>query len=184
MKKVLSVVLAIAMMSALAIPAFAAVTTQGDLSKEIGVKVVLTDAKDTDTKIYSADIAWDDLTFTYTYTDKLQWNPANHKYETVVANAEATKWDKTEAKVTVTNHSNDAINVTAAVAAATALDGVTADCDTKTAATIAAGVEDQYDAASKKEIKVSITGTPAKAAIETAQAIATVTLTLGEGAVV
>ena len=69
---------------------------------------------DTDTVVYSVDVAWTDLEFTYDAgTEK--WNPAAHDYTTSKNDA---AWTNTDGSITVTNHSNADVDVTVAYAKA------------------------------------------------------------------
>ena len=63
---------------------------------------------DTDTVVYSVDVAWADLEFTYNAgTEK--WNPTAHDYTTSNDDGE---WTNTNGSITVTNHSNADVAVT------------------------------------------------------------------------
>lgn len=59
--------------------------------------------------VYSVDIAWIDMNFTYTGAGEGTWNPETHQYE---GGTEAS-WTDSNASVTVINHSNAAVTVTA-----------------------------------------------------------------------
>lgn len=57
--------------------------------------------------VYSVDIIWNDLNFTYN-DDSAVWNPLDHTYNVP---AEDVGWTDRTGKVTVDNHSNDAVNI-------------------------------------------------------------------------
>ena len=59
-------------------------------------------------EIISADIAWDAMDFTYTAPSQGTWNPANHTYEGATEGG----WSNNTPAITVTNHSNVAVNAT------------------------------------------------------------------------
>ena len=59
-------------------------------------------------EIISADIAWEAMDFTYTGASQGTWNPATHAYE----GATEGSWSDNTPSITVTNHSNVAINAT------------------------------------------------------------------------
>lgn len=59
--------------------------------------------------VYSVDIAWTDMSFTYTGAGEGTWDPETHQYE---GGTEAS-WTDSNASVTVINHSNAAVTVTA-----------------------------------------------------------------------
>lgn len=104
MKKILSLTLALALMLSLAIPAFAADTD----SRNVTAKYEKTETED---EIRNFDLRWGELSFTYSeHTDKT-WNPNTHTYTEETTGG----WDKTEAEITVTNHSNIELTVSMAL---------------------------------------------------------------------
>ena len=52
--------------------------------------------------VYSVDVTWDDVEFTYN-NGSTQWNPATHEYSSYITRP---GWADGNGKVTVTNHSN------------------------------------------------------------------------------
>lgn len=179
MKKILSIVLAIAIIAAFSITAFAAPAktdkglTAGETSTNtVDVKIDATSAENLD-KVYSVDVAWDSLDFTYTFdqTAENTWNPENHTY-TEDGNANA-NWDKTTANIIVTNHSNEDVAVAAAIDNATkngvttTLSNASFDLDT--------GVGLTYDTADSETIGVAIAGVPS---VEDEFTIGTITVTI------
>lgn len=58
--------------------------------------------------VYSVDVAWDSMAFTYTVTSEGTWNPSTHSFDS----ASEGSWSETNNTVKVTNHSNAAVNVT------------------------------------------------------------------------
>ena len=81
-------------------------TTDTDV-REIIVTGVYQAGKAADEKI-SVDLVWDAMDFTYTAPSQGTWNPANHTYEGATAGG----WSDNTPAITVTNHSNAAINAT------------------------------------------------------------------------
>ena len=63
----------------------------------------------TSATVYSVDIAWTDMSFTYTDASQGTWNPETHQYD---GGAEAA-WTASDDSITVTNHSNAAVTATA-----------------------------------------------------------------------
>ena len=59
-------------------------------------------------EIISVDVAWDAMDFTYTDASQGTWNPANHAYEGATEGG----WSDNTPAITVTNHSNVAVNAT------------------------------------------------------------------------
>ena len=107
MKKLTSLLLALIMVVSLSTVAFAAETNNGigDYSAEVtGSYVAGTTSSGT---IFSVDIDWTDMSFTYHAEKAPVWDPEEHKYsETAKA-----YWEG-EGTVTVTNHSNAKISAT------------------------------------------------------------------------
>ncbi|MCD8322249.1 MAG: hypothetical protein LUC89_05105 [Oscillospiraceae bacterium] len=107
MKKLLALVLAAALILALSVTAFAAtITTNGGTDS---APVYATYVSGGEEKIiYSVDISWGDMTFTYTDASAGDWDGSSHTYtnETEAAwTASASGADE----ITVKNHSNAAI---------------------------------------------------------------------------
>ena len=91
-------------------------TTDTDV-REIIVTGVYQAGKAADEKI-SVDIVWDAMEFTYAAPSQGTWNPAAHAYEGATEGG----WSDNTRTITVTNHSNVAVNATLAFTAA--VDGV------------------------------------------------------------
>lgn len=62
--------------------------------------------------VYSVDVAWDSMEFTYTVASEGTWNPATHQ----VDGASEGRWSG-DGDVKVTNHSNAKVNVAVTYAA-------------------------------------------------------------------
>ena len=75
--------------------------------REITVTGVYQAGTTADEKI-SVDIVWDAMDFTYTAPSQGTWNPATHAYEGATAGG----WSDNTPAITVTNHSNVAVNAT------------------------------------------------------------------------
>lgn len=115
MKKLISFTLALALVMGLSATAFAAETGKvetsgGSASAEVtGTYVEGTTASGT---VFSVDIAWNDMSFTY-YAEKAPvWDATNHTY----SDKQAAYWDG-EGTITVTNHSNAKIQAVPAYTA-------------------------------------------------------------------
>lgn len=122
MKKIISLILALTMILALAVSASATGATEiftnrtplqsgekawAATNTATGeVKVTVTTASN---PIYKVDINWDNLSFTYDINAGV-WNPDNHSYN----NADL-GWGTQEGTLTITNHSNDAIHYVASI---------------------------------------------------------------------
>lgn len=109
MKKIFTIILTLALLSTASVTAFAEspITAKGgsDSAEVKGTYV----AGGTAATIYSIDIAWGSMEFTYTDASSGTWNPINHKYD----GAKAAAWSCEEDanKIEVTNHSNADVTV-------------------------------------------------------------------------
>lgn len=107
MKKILSLILALALVMSLSVTAFAAEEGVGTGDYEIDISAVYQPGTASD-EIISVDISWGAMTFTYHGAAEGQWNPGTHDYD---GGAEA-HWDATGNTITVVNHSNAAVKAT------------------------------------------------------------------------
>ena len=114
MKKLLTAALALALAASLATTAFASsITPDGDATNDVTVTV-----GGENNVVYSVEIAWDSMDFTYNYGTGGGWDPTTHTYEEGTgkgwtgANTETAK-ETASADLTVTNHSNAAVSVSA-----------------------------------------------------------------------
>ncbi len=107
MKKLLMALLALSLVCTMAVPAFAADVTGATIDKQPDpMDVTATYQAGTAAgKVYSVDITWDDLSFTYTDGAEGAWDPNTLTYG---AKGEGS-WDKTTANIKVTNKSNAAV---------------------------------------------------------------------------
>lgn len=172
MKKLFATIIALAMVLSMSVTAFAAegsVTGQGAGDKTIDVTAKYDKSTSTET-VYNVDIKWDSMTFTYTESGTKVWNPATHTYTT----SKTSGWDKTEANVTVTNHSNASVDVSVEYApvAGTGVSGAV----TNGSATLAAGVEGKPDEADSMTATLTISGTPNSTVTEDGVKIGTITI--------
>ena len=105
MKKLLLVLLSLALLSALTLTAFAATLN----------KTTTSDTKDVTATynpggtltVYSVDIAWGSMSFEYTDASAGTWDPATHTY----SGSTPAAWASTTNTITVTNHSNAGVSV-------------------------------------------------------------------------
>ena len=109
MKKFLSILLALVMALSLSVTAFAA-ENNGTSGTDITVNGTYSPGTSTADETISVDIAWEAMNFTYTAPSQGTWNPATHAYEGQTAGG----WSDNTRAITVTNHSNVAVNATLA----------------------------------------------------------------------
>ena len=110
MKKILSLILALAMVMSLSVTAFAAESpltykSAGDYEIDISAAYQAGDAADV---IVSVDIEWGAMTFTYHDAVEGQWSAENHSY----TGGGTAYWDANGNTITVKNHSNSEIKAT------------------------------------------------------------------------
>lgn len=175
MKKIVSCLLCLVLAMSMSVTAFAAegsVTKEETGSQNIDVTAKYTVSSGSDTT-YSVDIQWESMTFTYTESSTKTWNPSPHTYSTTTGTG---AWDKTEAKITVTNHSN--ASVTAAVTY-TPVDGtgVTGTIENGSK-TLAAGVVNKPEEADALVATLKISGKPTGTVTAEGVKVGTVTVTI------
>lgn len=113
-RKLFVVILALVLTLCMTATAFAGSKTVNDLTSEGGQNPVNIDVtgtySDTHTSstVYSVDISWGAMNFTYSITGAAKWNPATHEYDTA---GESTGWalngtEGVDNAITVKNHSN------------------------------------------------------------------------------
>lgn len=197
MKKIISIVLAVSLIFALALTATAVGNADlnsainGDTSKDVKVTV---DGVETAGTLYYVVIEWESLDFTYDFKETGRtWDPENHT-ETYTEGAAA--WtvntaggqeaisdgvnDGVKSEITVINHSNTAVSYTAALADGTALDGVNVALSGDSSKTLTTGVGKTFATADKGTFAVSVTGAPT-ARTEATTTVKTVNITLNAG---
>lgn len=109
MKKLIATALALTMTLSLSTTALAGGNVDGaGVGSQVPIDVT---AKYNDgvTKptVYSVDLTWEDMTFTYNESGTRTWDPDTHTY----TDTTSAGWDKVTAAVTATNHSNAPVKV-------------------------------------------------------------------------
>lgn len=148
MKKILSLILALALVMSLSVTAFAA-TGEGDTP--IDVKAQYSTGATTP-DVVSVNVEWGAMEFTYSVGGTHNWNADTHTY---TDNTTAT-WTANENTVKVTNHSNVDVKVDFAFAAT--VNGVTGSFDVTTD-TLTKGVENAPDSADSVTTTLTLGGT-------------------------
>ena len=103
MKKLLSIFAAIVIVLTMILSVHA--DSGLDLGDDSEKKVTATYESGVSETVYSVDIAWQGMSFTYIAGDAGLWDPETHTY----GPSSADDWAPSDAKITVTNHSNSAI---------------------------------------------------------------------------
>ena len=109
--------------------------------------------------VYSVDIAWTDMSFTYNGAGEGTWDPETHQYE---GGTEAS-WTASNDSITVTNHSNAAVKATASYQAETGYESTTMTFGNNEA-TVATAVGTEVASAPSATITVTPGGTLAESA--------------------
>lgn len=109
--------------------------------------------------VYSVDIAWTDMSFTYTGAGEGTWNPETHQYSGSSEGA----WTASDESITVTNHSNAAVKATAKFEADSGYESTSMEFGNN-GATVATAEGTQVSAAPSATITVTPDGTLAKSA--------------------
>lgn len=107
MRKALSLALALVMIMSLSITAFADETGVTAGSYNTDVTGTYVEGNDSNGTVFSVDIKWTGMNFTYYAEKGPVWNTEDHTY----SDAEPARWEGT-GTITVTNHSNTRISAT------------------------------------------------------------------------
>ena len=178
MKKKLALVLTLAMVFSLApLSAYADTITGlgGTASCDVKATYVAGSSGGAGTKVYSVDIVWGDMAFTYTEEAGV-WNPATH--ETTGAGGGIWSVNNTDGnKIKVTNHSNAAVTATFSYAAAPSYEGISGSFD-KTTLNLVSAVGTEVSNAPSDSAALTLTGALAST-VTTSTKIGTITVTLG-----
>lgn len=126
----------------------------------------------TEPTVYSVDLTWEDMTFTYNESGTRTWDPDTHTY----TDTTSAGWDKVTAAVTATNHSNVQVTVKFDYTPQGAT-GVNASMS-KDSFKLAAGVENKPNEAATDRSILMITGTPNNSVTAEGVTIGTITVTI------
>lgn len=117
MKKFLAMTLALIMMTSMVAVAVAAEVTRNGGTNEAAVTGTCEAGISSPEVVYSVDISWENLDFTYYEASSATWDPENHVYKN---DAREAGWDANDVgTATITNHSNTAILATFSYSAET-----------------------------------------------------------------
>ena len=174
MKKLIATALALTMTLSLSTTALAAGNVDGagtGPQEPIDVTAKYNDST-ADPIVYSVDLKWDDMTFTYNESGTRTWDPDTHTY----TDTTSAGWDKITAAVTATNHSNVQVTVKFDYTPQGAT-GVNASMS-KDSFKLAAGVENRPNEAATDSSILTITGTPNNSVTAEGVTIGTITVTI------
>ncbi len=149
MKRLAALLAAAAMMAA---PATALALGPGD-TQNIEVKAKYSGGTTTPA-VYSVNIVWGAMEFTYGDSGSRMWQPDSHTYSTVPSAG----WTERGNTVTVTNHSNRGVTVGFAYAKAAGYEDIGGTFSTASRV-LAAGVENKPDEADSVTSTLTLSGT-------------------------
>ena len=173
MKKLIATALALTMTLSLSTTALAAEVNGAGVGSQNPIDVTAKYNNSTaDPIVYSVDLKWDDMTFTYNESGTRTWDPDTHTY----TDTTSAGWDKTYAAVTATNHSNAQVTVKFDYTPQGAT-GVRAIMS-KDSFKLAAGVENKPNEAATDSSILMITGTPNNSVTAEGVTIGTITVTI------
>lgn len=174
MKKLIAAALALTMTLGMSTTALAAGNVNGaGVGSQDPIDVTAKYNNSTaDPIVYSVDLKWDDMTFTYNESGTRTWDPDTHTY----TDTTSAGWDKTYAVVTATNHSNAQVTVKFDYTPQGAT-GVRAFM-TEDSFQLAAGVENKPNEAATDSSILMIIGTPNNSVTAEGVTIGTITVTI------
>lgn len=109
MKKLIAMLLCVLLVVSMSVTAFATDTGIGEYNPEVKVTITNKNGEPIDpAEIYKVEVAWDGLEFQIT-ADKAEWNTTDLMYDLTNGVLD----ENESGTVTVTNHSNAAVNVAA-----------------------------------------------------------------------
>lgn len=122
MKKLVSLVLALVLALAMSLTVFAepaktqpvVIDLDETSSTTASVDVKVSGSENLNT-VYSVDVTWESLDFTYNFGEADTWNPEDHSY-TAGTTGTAGGWVDNASLITITNHSNATIRAKASFA--------------------------------------------------------------------
>ena len=123
-------------------------------------------------EVYSVDIVWGAMEFTYSASGSLIWDASTHTYTEQVA----ASWNGTGNTVTVTNHSNAGVDVTFGYTAETAFAEVEGSFDVA-ADSLAAGEEGNAAGADQVVATLTLDGELAESVTDFTK-VGTITVTI------
>ena len=122
--------------------------------------------------VYSVDITWDSMAFTYSEGPSPTWNPETH----TSGQGGTGGWSSSGNKVTVTNHSNTEVTATLAYASTEGFKGISGSFD-KSTMNLVTAVGTTFENAPKDTAALTLDGT-LDSSVKKPTQIGTITVTI------
>ena len=151
MKKIVAFIVTLILVVSMCVTVYA--NTIGTGSQEIDVEGRYQD-NTVDSTVYSVDVTWGTMQFTYTESGTMTWNPADHTYSDNIYAG----WTADGNTVTVTNHSNAAVTASFSFNALSNYDTISGSFDIPSD-TLDSGVGNDYESADTVTATLTLTGT-------------------------
>ena len=122
--------------------------------------------------VYSVDITWESMAFTYSEGSSPTWNPATHTYSSGGTGG----WSHNGNKITVTNHSNTKVTANLTYTPEAGYDGISGNFD-KTEMDLATAVDTPVVSAPTDTAALTLSGTLASTLTDPTT-VGTITVTI------
>ena len=123
--------------------------------------------------VYSVDITWGSMAFTYSEGSGSTWNPATHTYSSGGEGG----WSNSGNTVTVTNHSNTEVTATLAYASTEEFKGISGSFGNKSTMNLATAVNTPFASAPTDTAALTLSGTLASTLTDPTT-VGTITVTI------
>ena len=123
--------------------------------------------------VYSVDITWGNMAFTYSEGSSPTWNPATHTYSSGGAGV----WSNSGNTITVTNHSNAQVTANLAYASETGYEGISGSFGNKSTMNLATAEHTTVTEAPTDTAELSLSGA-LDSSVKTPTTVGTITVTI------
>lgn len=156
MKKIAAVFTAVSLTILMSTTAFAGtIDTETSLPGNVTHDIYARYEKNTQTPdVYSIDVTWGSMQFTYTESGTMTWNSEKHEYE----NTGGASWNAKDNTVKVTNHSNQKVTANLSYQSKNGYQEVTGSFD-KTVMVLETAVGTPFDQAPEDTASLIVSGT-------------------------
>ena len=123
--------------------------------------------------VYSVDITWGNMEFTYSEGSSPTWDPATHTYSSGGAGG----WSNSGNTITVTNHSNAQVTANLDYASETGYEGISGSFGNKSTMTLATAVGTAVPEAPKDTAALTLSGA-LDSKVTSSTTVGTITVTI------